>query len=445
MKMYHKKPLSIAGIAAALTMAAPFSVVTTNAQQDRSSEQWGQSSEMQDRSSQTHPGSPLQSFDYTKGVSEFIGLDVQTSAEEDFGKIGDIYIDVETGKVMAVLVTTGTGMFRRSGPRYLLSLEDLHWDSESEKLRTELTKDQLSSAQRYRTLDTSVIDNVQSLSKGTSAQNQPQSEGRRSSAWDESERQSSSSAAQTRRSVDQDAGERQSSESTAQTRRSSYQGDSERQASVPAEQRVAVSDLLKMDIKNSRDDKIGSIDELYLDLQSQHIIGVVVSTGGFLGIGAHQNVLALSQVDYDEDNQLFRANLTREQLLSAPAYTKDNDSWYTALQESFERDSEMTRSERSDRSAHSDRSTQSEGDRSTALSQGNSSADIKMTADIRKEIQENTEMSSRAQNVTITTKDDKVLLRGNVDSESEKSQIEEIAKNNAGSNNVTNELVVQAR
>jgi len=74
--------------------------------------------------------------------------------------------------------------------------------------------------------------------------------------------------------------------------------------------------------------------------------------------------------------------------------------------------------------------------------QGNNQKDIDLTADIRKRILQNKEMSTKAQNVKVVAIGGKVTLRGPVASDAEKKTIEDIAKDAAGAENVTNELEI---
>lgn len=80
----------------------------------------------------------------------------------------------------------------------------------------------------------------------------------------------------------------------------------------------------------------------------------------------------------------------------------------------------------------------------TALDQGNSDADIKTSASIRKMIVSGTnDFSMTAKNIKIITQNGKVTLRGPVISDAEKTKIEAIAKETAGDGNVENDLEVK--
>lgn len=78
------------------------------------------------------------------------------------------------------------------------------------------------------------------------------------------------------------------------------------------------------------------------------------------------------------------------------------------------------------------------------IDQSNSSADIKITADIRRAIMDDKSISTNAQNCKIITdKSGVVTLRGPVDSQAEKDSIESIAKAIAGASRVVNELEIK--
>jgi len=84
------------------------------------------------------------------------------------------------------------------------------------------------------------------------------------------------------------------------------------------------------------------------------------------------------------------------------------------------------------------------GETLTPVDQGNSKADVTMTAQIRKEVVALRNLSVNGQNVKIITNEGKVTLRGPVNSADEKRQIGEIATRYAQPGNVDNQLEVKA-
>jgi osmotically-inducible protein OsmY len=75
----------------------------------------------------------------------------------------------------------------------------------------------------------------------------------------------------------------------------------------------------------------------------------------------------------------------------------------------------------------------------------NGKSDIKMAAQIRREIVKDKSLSMYAHNVKVIVTDGKVTLRGPVKSDEEKSAIEQKATTIAGAGNVTDELTVKGQ
>lgn len=380
MKLYHTKNISIAGLAATIALAAPLSAAANT-------DKTQGSAELQNSSALT-----IQSYVQSKAASDIIGMNVQSDAATKFGKVDDMFIDMESGNVIAVVVTTSTGPINKGDSRYLLSVEDLQFDDNKKYLQTDLTEDQFLSAPRYRKLDSSGIGKVRPL--GVNA---------------------------TSRSVSQ-----------ISTRSMDMPRSAAESHVITYGQLIAANDLIGMDIENHAGEKIGKVDEAYIDFDSGDVIGVVVSTG------THQNLLNLNEFHYDTEQDKLLVDLNREQLRLAPTYKKDDSSWHDGLRE---------RSIKNPRAVTSIRTNADAVDQSkmTIFSQGNSLAETKMTADIRKAIVDNATLSRRAKNVTIITQKEQVHLRGEVDSITEKTTVENIARTQAGMLNVSSELVVRAR
>jgi hyperosmotically inducible protein len=74
--------------------------------------------------------------------------------------------------------------------------------------------------------------------------------------------------------------------------------------------------------------------------------------------------------------------------------------------------------------------------------QGESAADLQMTAEIRRRIVDLSEISTSARNIKIITRDGRVTLRGPVASEQEREMVERIARDVAGAEQVATEITV---
>lgn len=367
----------------------------------------------------------MQIRNQTRSSSDIIGMDIQSATGEKIGEIRDMFIDMETGRIVAVVASTGR--FLDAGDQNsLLSTDDLRFDGDKKHLRSDLQKEHLLTAPRYRKDDRAGFDHVRPLGESGKA------------------RYAASNSANNPGEGNPYArnfGVRGSTEPRTENPQVSNRWADQRGIEGSPDYRVAselaLSTLVGMDVENRAGDSVGKVDKVYLDLEGGQVSGAVVSTGGFLGIGAHQNVLALNEFDYNAESKKLVVDMDRDQLRSAPTYKSDDTSWHVALRERSKRQTDRLETTRT--------SATTTPDRLTVFNQGNSRAETKMTADIRSAIRANSDMSSRANNVTIITQNERVLIRGDVDSATEKAAVEAIARGKAGALNVTSELVVRSR
>jgi hyperosmotically inducible protein len=84
------------------------------------------------------------------------------------------------------------------------------------------------------------------------------------------------------------------------------------------------------------------------------------------------------------------------------------------------------------------------GETQTSGDQSNKSADVKLTAAIRRAVVKDHSLSSMAKNIKIVTANGVVTLRGPVKSEAEKAKIGELAQSSAGNAKIDNQLEVKA-
>ena len=71
-------------------------------------------------------------------------------------------------------------------------------------------------------------------------------------------------------------------------------------------------------VKDTAGNKIGVIEDVVLDKQSNNIMFAVVGFGGFLGMNEKYHPLPWETLDYDEDQGAYRVSYSRAQLEAAP-------------------------------------------------------------------------------------------------------------------------------
>ena len=184
-------------------------------------------------------------------------------------------------------------------------------------------------------------------------------------------------------------------------------------------------------------------------MESGRIVALIVSSGGFLGIGDELSAVPPTALRFNTDRDTLQLDATKEMLSNAPHFKADQ--WpdfgqpdyaggvYRAYQvEPYFTTNVTTKADNTARNVR-DRNDQT----LTPFDQGNSKADVATTAQIRKEIVADENMSVNAKNVKIITTEGRVTLRGPVDSAEEKRLIGEIADRIARAGNVDNQLEVK--
>jgi len=202
------------------------------------------------------------------------------------------------------------------------------------------------------------------------------------------------------------------------------------------------SEVIGSDVKNSNGESIGRIEDLVVDLKNGEILAAIISTGGFLGLGDTLSAVPSSSLSYDATAKSFLTTLTKEQLTSAPQSKASERADYNepglAAKLRAYRDSIGGDVSAPDNSAHNEKDAS--GKTLTPGDQGNSTADIKTTQDIRMAIVARKDLSFNAKNIKIITREGAVTLRGVVDSHTEHAAILEIAKTYTKTGTLTDEL-----
>jgi sporulation protein YlmC with PRC-barrel domain len=72
-------------------------------------------------------------------------------------------------------------------------------------------------------------------------------------------------------------------------------------------------------VKDTSGRKIGEIEDVVLDKQSNNIMFAVVGFGGFLGMAEKYHPIPWSALDYQESENAYVVSYSKEQLQAAPA------------------------------------------------------------------------------------------------------------------------------
>ena len=84
--------------------------------------------------------------------------------------------------------------------------------------------------------------------------------------------------------------------------------------------------LIGRNIKNADGDTIGEIKSIYINKDGK-VDSVMVSVGGFLGVGDREVRIAWSDLKITDNGEKVTVNMTKDQLKAKPEYRYKNESW----------------------------------------------------------------------------------------------------------------------
>jgi len=82
-------------------------------------------------------------------------------------------------------------------------------------------------------------------------------------------------------------------------------------------------DIRGLDVYDITDEQIGSVEDLYIDRETRLARFLVVSAGGFLGIGKKHFLIPIEEVSRDVGEDRVRVTQSREKVLTSPEFDPD--------------------------------------------------------------------------------------------------------------------------
>lgn len=375
-------------------------------------------------------------------ASDIIGMTVNNYQDEKLGSVEDLAVDLESGRVVQVILTSG-GFLGIGNSLTAVPPGALHPDTAKQVLHLNADKAKLESAPKFdankwaECCDSNHLSAVYRHYGEEPAFNFiGQGETRR-----DDQRNQMDQAADPRNVVT-----RTNDQTWDQSRSAAA-----RRAMIPPERLGKLqraSKIIGMTVMNRQDETLGDVENILVDLPSGRLVAVVLSSGGFLGIGDELSAVPPTVLQFSADQASLQLDATKEKLSNAPHFKANQwpnfaePSYASGIYRAYKVEPYFT----TDRTTDADNTRLNVRDRDnrtlTPFDQGNSKADTDTTAQIRKGILAIKDMSLNAKNVKIITDKGRVTLRGPVKSEEEKRLIGEIANRIARSENVDNQLEV---
>ena len=373
-------------------------------------------------------------------ASDLIGMTVKNYQDEKLGKVEDIAVDVESGRIVQVIVSTG-GFLGIGDTLTAVPPGALHHDVAQKVLHLDADKAKLKDAPAFEMAN-----------------------------W--AECCDSNHLATVYRHYGQEPAFRFIHKGDAILDGKHYNGgapntiatrnadgtwnkdrlSSESQWMIPVArlgQIQRASKVMGTSVKNLQDENLGKVENILLDLPAGRIVAVIVSSGGFLGMGDELSAVPPTALRFSSDRGTLQLDASKELLGNAPHFKANQwpeigqPSYADGVYRAYRVEPYFT----TNVTTEPDNTARNVRDRVnstlTPLDQGNSQADVDTTAQIRKEIIAGKNMSVNAKNVKIITNKGQVTLRGPVNTAEEKRLIGGIADRIAQPENVDNQLKVK--
>jgi len=87
---------------------------------------------------------------------------------------------------------------------------------------------------------------------------------------------------------------------------------------------MSATTLTGDDIKNEKDETLGSVEDIMIDCSTGRVAYVVMSAGGFLGLGEKFFALPISVLNLDSENKCFRTDIDKEAFKNAEGFDKND-------------------------------------------------------------------------------------------------------------------------
>ncbi|MDP2397158.1 MAG: PRC-barrel domain-containing protein [Burkholderiales bacterium] len=108
------------------------------------------------------------------------------------------------------------------------------------------------------------------------------------------------------------------------------------QTQVFANSPVKASSIIGTDVVNPNGDNLGDIKEVVIDPKTGKVAYAVVSFGGFLTMGEKLFAIPFSSFNYDQTENEYVLDISKERLEAAPGF--DADDWPLMTDEKWNRD-----------------------------------------------------------------------------------------------------------
>lgn len=206
-------------------------------------------------------------------------------------------------------------------------------------------------------------------------------------------------------------------------------------------------EIVGLQVANLQNEAVGKVEEILFDLTSGRVLALVVATGEFLGIEGELSAIPAAAFRLSTDREILQIDTSKADLGAAPHFKANQWPDFTqadtagAIFAAYSIQPYFRSGTTSKRSAIADGSPRT----NPPATQGTALSDVATTTAIQSEIRALENVSSNARNVRVVTNEGHTTLSGPVDTAEEKQIIGEIADRNNQKDGVENLLVVKVK
>jgi sporulation protein YlmC with PRC-barrel domain len=263
-------------------------------------------------SSTVVPASPTAAPVASADTRKLIGRNVQTAQNESIGEIKSIYIGKD-GKVDSVIVSVG-GFLGVGNREVSIAWSDLTISGNGETVMVNMTKDELKAKPEYKYANESYRGRIftdsglWTSSSRTSDATKPLSDNLADTT------RPAGRIAQTTKPADP-TDKSTTNKSITNMAATTSTGD------FNAAGNISANALIGATVRNENRETVGKVEDLYVD-DTGAIKTIVVSVGGFLGVGAKDVAVKWSDVKFSRDGKsvVITTSWTRDSLMTMPDY-----------------------------------------------------------------------------------------------------------------------------
>ncbi len=402
-------------------------------------------------------------------VSDVMGMTVKNYQDVKLGKVSDLAVDMESGRVVQVIISSG-GFLGMGTTLTAVPPGALHQDPELKILQLDASTEKFNAAPRFDATKWEECTQSNRLSETYGYYGQQPYFAREGSGSSNTDGTFANSLPRNMDGTINTAGARpvdtahnvdvaskvEENYSHISTRnpdgtwsRTYYSNENGSQSSWAKLGNVQrASKLIGIPVKNLQGETLGKVENLTVALASGRIVAVIISSGGYLDMDNELSAVPPTALRFNTEQDMFQLDASKESLASSPHFNANDwpdlnqPDYVGGVYRAYHVEPYFT----TDATSRADNTRLNVRDRDgrtlTPLDQGNRQADANTTAQIRDAIITDSGMTMNAKNVKIITLNGHVTLRGPVNSAAEKSRIAEIADRIANASNVDNQLEV---